>query len=133
MDEYMNQGASEDITMMSKNVTAFIVTKAMPKVWAIRNNEERQKLMMLNRLAKLMFKARSKSAFAIWAEPTKELKKRKRAQEEEARKDLKQQDADKRRRLIQELRDRLPGVGIGLPKDLSTVECLEDIAFIKRM
>ena len=95
----MNQGASEDITTMSKNVTAFIVTNAMRKVWAIRNNEERQKLMMLNRLAKLMFKVHAKSAFDIWAEPTKESKKRKRAQEEEARKDLEQQDAAKRRRL----------------------------------
>ena len=89
--------------------------------------------MKLERLTKLMTKLHNKDAFETWAGPTKSKKKRMREEAEAAQQEVERTEQAKRRRLQEELNERVPGMGLYLPRDLSRIEQLEDIVHIYRI
>ena len=118
---------------MAADAAKYIAEKSGQNVLRIKDHQERQQRVKLERLAKIMTKLHGKEAFETWAAPTKEKKKRIREEAETAQQEVERTEQAKRRRLQEELKERVPGMGLYLPRDISRVERLEDIPHIERI
>ena len=72
----MLKHVSDDLVKMAADAATYIAEKSGQNVLRIKDYQERQRRVKLERLAKIMTKLHAKETFETWAEPTKTKKKR---------------------------------------------------------